>query len=1331
VVTHCGDGNGLPRRAIAAGHWLIVVIARARRGANGRNIGRRVGRGHGRLGNHRAGGILHRAGDGSRAGELRARHASEKITPLLPGPYTVTVAAPGFEGYKQENVTVDALATVSLNVKLTVGKANETVTITSAPPILETSDATLGGVMDNQMYSNLPLQMGSSGLPDQRRATDFEYLMPGVQGNFTSNNQSNNSGIVNGSGPSGGVSEIYIDGVNLPEAEQVGDPRFTWTAIGVDAIDQFQVQTAGVSSQYGGQGVQNYSIKSGGNAYHGSLYEYLRNTIFDAWRFTDKIPTTVVAPGGGAPSVCAFGSPATPSCVPGGVKPREIQNEFGIVLSGPIVKNKLFLFGNYGQYRNQNGAKAATMTIPTAAMLGFTQTGTPLGYADYSGYAVANGNTKTCIDSTKIGVAANGCIDIYDPATQTPAVNCTTCTRTVFPGIKNGVPTADIIPASRISGPANFYNKLMLPYELLASQTTYTNNLAYGTPTGLANWYSTGSIDYTQSSKDQIRLLIAFGRQSSTGPNNLSGLGPPFNVSQTFTPVTTVDILKDTFTINSHLVNQFAVGYGRYQSDSLTPNRQPQYAAGAAGILNMPAGQSLDGFPAITYSGAFTSPAAQGGYAWNNKINNTYTITDNLQWDFGKHSITIGGQVVDQQFNYYKVVSPSGPMAFQFNQAQTEGFSSGTTLNSQSGSSVASYLLGASNASSTSANVPGLGTRWLDPSFWVEDDYKVNNNLTLNLGLRWDIFPSIKEAHNLFTFLNPNGINSITGNRGTLEFAGNGDPAIFCNCKSPSPISLKNLAPRFGFALSVTPKTVIRASYDLNFARGDWTSGSQSGSPSTLGITPGASAPSNPSSEPYFYWDGTGCTNGTLNGIACGWTGSVQAPAPPAGGTSLAEYGTGETAILGTATALGMTYFDPYRGSRTPEFSNWSFGIQRQVTKDMSINISYVGSEGHFVSGGYVNPGRTNHLTENFAALAGFNINTAGTTVTPCSGASTATGCGTVSGASTLIGSKASAGAITAINGMGFAPPNPFGNGQTYLASNGVTGYYTAFPQFSGVSDTTNFNGNTNFHALEISLRQRAAHGLDFMLNYTFSKSMDDVGTFRVYDNPRLDRSLSVTDQPQNLTATAVYQLPFGHGHIGGDNFLVNAVGGGWSFSTIFSDHSGSPLVATGSGCGGTVLSQCMPKVIPGVAARQNAYGQNITAANGSPNYYATKQFLNNGAFTVNNAGTTANYNTLGGTNNQVFNIGQGPALYVPGNAPRVGADGVFSMGYYNVDLGIKRTFPVWENVKLQFEADVLNATNHVVWGSVNGGVGGTSYGFVTALANTPRDMQLSGRINW
>ena len=1239
------------------------------------------------------------------------------ITPLTPGLYSVSVVAKGFQQFIQENVTVDALATVGLPIKLTVGRTDETVTVSAAPPVLSTQDATLGGVMDNEMYSALPLMMGAGGNADQRRATDFAYLMPGVTN--VNINTTSQSGQVNGSGPAGNVQEIYIEGVNLPEADGVGDPRFTWTAIGVDAVDQFQVQTSGIGAQYSGQGVQNYSVKSGSNAYHGSIYEYIRNTMFDAWSFSSKVPAvTGVVPAG---QTCAYNSAPSSYCAPGGVKPREVMNEFGIVLSGPIWKNRLFLFGNYGQYRYQAGARPTQMTVPTLAMLGFADTsGTPLGYADFTGYAA--GNVKTAC------TLGTNCIDIYDPASQAPivgGVGCagtasSPCVRTVFRGIKNGVSTPDIIPASRISKPAAYYNKYWLPYEVLASQNIYTNNLVYGTPIGLANWYATGRIDYTVSQRNQVGVIVAFGRQSATGLNSGSGLNPPFNTTQSYHPVTTVDIVKDTFTITPHLINQFALGYGRYQSDSVTPNRQPQFSATGAGILNMPDGQASDGFPGITYTGTFTNPGGQGGYSWNNKINNTYTITDTVQWVKGKHNLTLGGQWVDVQFNYYRNVTNSSPFPVTFNQAQTEAFTTQTSLNTQTGSSVASYLLGAATGGTIQIGYPGLGTRWVDPSFWGQDDYKVTSKLTMNLGLRWDIYPSIKEAKNYFTFLNPTATNSITGNKGTLSFAGNGDPSQFCNCSNPSPIYWKNIAPRIGLAYSVNDKTVIRASYNVNFARGNWTSGSQSGSPSIIGLTPSGVPSASISSAPGFYWDATGCTAGALAGVPCGWNGSTAAPTPPVAGANLGTFGTTNTAALGNSGPT-ITYWDPYLGARTPEYLNWTFGIQRQVLRDMTINVSYVGSQGHFLSVSGANPDRNNKLHYAMAALAGYN--TSASAATPCSGAACT---------APLLAAKATAAAISQAAGLGFSAQNGYTGSSVYNTNNAISSYLTPFPQFAGVSDTTSFVGNTNYNALQLSLNQRMAHGLSFTLNYTYSKAIDDAGTLRLPENPRLDRSISTVNVPQNLVAFANYKLPFGHGHIGGDNFWVNALAGGWNLSGIYSYHSGTPLVATGTGCAGSgILNQCMPSLVQGQAVRNGVkYGQNVTAAQGSPNYYANIQYLNSGAFTVNNAGTAAQYGTQVG---QINYVGNGPTNYVPGTASRVGAGNAWSMGVYNVDMNVKRTFNVYKEWKLAFEAAAFNVTNHVYFGALNGGVGGTSYGFVGGPpgVNTPRYFQFSGRFSF
>jgi hypothetical protein len=1064
------------------------------------------------------------------------------------------------------------------------------------------------------------------------------------------------------------------------------------------------VQTTGYSSQYGGEGVQNYSIKQGTNQIHGALYDYLRNTSLDAWSFFAKTPVQL------APSTaaCTFASTPSSSCAPGGIKPGEHMNEYGLDLGGPILKNKLFLFYNFGGYRYSAGPKPQVQTMPTAAMLGYSQSGSSLGYADFSGYAAATG------------------YNIYDPANP-GSNNCagtaaSPCIRKQF--------SNNQIPANRISAAANYIDQFMLPYESLASQTAYSNNIVVGYPSGLSNWYTSGRIDYTISQSNQLSAIIAFGRQASTGPNAsgaANALGPPFNTSQSYAPQTTVDILKDTWTINSHTVNQFAAAFGRYRSLSVTPDEQPQYGASKLGLLNTPVGQASF-FPGITFSGE-DAPTKEANYDENLKVNNTYTLADNLQWLHGNHNLTFGGQLVEVQFNYVKNLTYSGPLGYTFSQTETEAFSNssglGTAMNSSSGSPVASYILGAVDSSSVSVGVPGLGSRWLDPSFWAEDDYKVNPKLTLNMGVRWDIWPSIHEVHNLFTWLNPTGQNSVTGNRGTLAFAGgSASDGYHTGVSNPSSIWYKNIAPRLGLAYAFDSKTVIRASYGLAFARGDWTSGSQSGSPSTTGLTPSASAPGGLSGSPSFYWDNTACSTGNANGVACGWTGSVAAAAPPAGGTSLAEFGTANTTALGKA-GVSLTYWDPYLGSRTPEYINWTFGVERQLTNNMSISISYVGSEGHFISTGSNKAigSRNNELPENLAALAGYTA-----TGAPCTGTSCT---------APLLGAKTTAADLAEAATLGFSVLNPYNTANaTYYASNSVNQYYVPFPQFSGISDTTGFVGNENWNALELSLRQRPVHGLNFMVNYTYSKSIDDLGTFRVGDNQRLDRSLSQGDMPQNLTGTVVYAIPAGKGHLWGDNFAWRSVASNWSLSGITSYHSGSPIPVTGSGCGGSgILNQCMPNIVSGQPARINGgYGKHVTAAQGSANYIGYIPYINPQAFSVSQSGTPKPF-TYGNNATQYtqgVNVGAGAALYVPGNAPRVAALNLWGPSSYDVDLGINRSFPIYHETAFQFRIDMLNVTNHVVFNAPNAVVnGGSAFGTISGQANQPRDFQVSGRISW
>ena len=288
------------------------------------------------------------------------------VSPLDPDIYVLSVAAPGFKGVTQQNVHVNALEVADVPVSLAVGSSSETVTVDTAPPQLETSNATLGATMENDMYSALPIEMGAYGNPDQRRATDFAFLMPGVQGNNTNGNPTTNTGIVNGSGSRGAVSAVYVDGIPFVRAGGNGDPRYVWTAISVDAVDQFQVQTSGYSAIYEGQGIQNYTIKQGGNKYHGGVYEFFRNTALDTWGFFGPAN---INPATGKPS-----------------KPIEHSNEYGVNLSGPLVpfgkwRDKLFFFGNYNGFR-YSSQTPTQLTFPTPAQQkgDFSAAGLPVIY---------------------------------------------------------------------------------------------------------------------------------------------------------------------------------------------------------------------------------------------------------------------------------------------------------------------------------------------------------------------------------------------------------------------------------------------------------------------------------------------------------------------------------------------------------------------------------------------------------------------------------------------------------------------------------------------------------------------------------------------------------------------------------------------------------------------------------------------------------------------------------------------------------------------------------------------------------------------------------------
>ena len=250
---------------------------------------------------------------------------------LLPaGQYSVTVTASGFQTVTQPRVVVDALDTVSLDLKLPIGAANQSVTVDAAPSMLKTDDVALGGTMQNNVYDSLPLAMNASA----RDPSAFAGLVVGVN-NYSTQPAGPSTGSFNGGQTY--QNETYIEGLPLTNAGTESDTRNLAFGISVEAVEQFQVETTGAKAMYEGQGVSNYVLKSGGNQFHGGVFEYFRNTVFDARGFF--APTT----------------------------PIEHQNEFGGTISGPIRKNKAFFFGNYDGYRFVSATPPQFQSIPTLA----------------------------------------------------------------------------------------------------------------------------------------------------------------------------------------------------------------------------------------------------------------------------------------------------------------------------------------------------------------------------------------------------------------------------------------------------------------------------------------------------------------------------------------------------------------------------------------------------------------------------------------------------------------------------------------------------------------------------------------------------------------------------------------------------------------------------------------------------------------------------------------------------------------------------------------------------------------------------------------------------
>lgn len=763
-------------------------------------------------------------------------HGYYTIPYLAPGTYDVSVEAPGFSISTVSGVHLTVNLMTSVDVTLKVGSISQNVTVQANAIQLETENSELGATFNRQQITELP-QLG-------RNAYNLDLLSPGVLPEQSSALQAQiNGGMAN-------TSNVLLDGGTQVNSS-TGDIAITPPA---ESIGQFKLLTNNFSAEYGmsGGGVITATTLAGTNDFHGSAYEYLRNTILNAngwYRNYVNLPRAPVH-----------------------------NNLFGFSVGGPVLipklyhgRNKTFFFVNL-EWNPSTAPDAITGTVPTAAM----RTG------DFSGLVDQNGKQ----------------IKIYDPNTTTLVPGTTnTWTRSQFS--YNGVP--NVIPPNRLNDIAQ---KVLSYYPLPNNpgiQGIYNNYIASPTrTTSHDNIFARVDQNFGSSHKAFIRI----GRVSSNASTptvtlafpQAGGNGDPgISLNTAWTGA-----VSDTWTIRPNLLAEFRGNFDR------TLLQTQMYSAGFdAGSLGLPGSFAnrieTPIFPAFTIGDE--SPLGPTSSASFTDAEGSYEGQAHLTWVTGPHTVKAGFDYLFVYFNEFRPTWPAGN--FSFGRDYTQG-PNPTVAGTDQGWGFASFLLGLPDGGEITKD-PSLAASQKNIDGYVEDDYKVTDNLTLNLGLRYDVLTGFTDRHNQFAWFDPQKPDPVLGLPGSLQFAGVGG-----NSRNQTDTDYTNFSPRLGFAWQLGQKTAIRGGYGLFYT-------TNSGG-SVLGSGPQAA------------------TNVYLGPP------SPAPNTPPPGGTLDNPFVSGYLDPPNYLVGSGIG--DPFRSGTLPLLQSRNLSIQRALSGSTVLTVSYAGSRG-------------------------------------------------------------------------------------------------------------------------------------------------------------------------------------------------------------------------------------------------------------------------------------------------------------------------------------------------------------------------------------------------
>ena len=1153
------------------------------------------------------------------------------FTPLRIGHYTLSVAAPGFAKTTQENITVNVAQTVQVNVALKLGAATETVDVTTAPPLLQTADASVGQVVTERSVNDLPL--------NGRNFTFLAQLGAGTQTPQADTRGNAASGAFSANGLRPAQNNYLLDGIdnNSNAVDFLNGTNFI-VLPPVDAISEFKVQTADFSAELGRSAgaVLNATIKSGTNSIHGAVWEFFRNDKLDAadW-FEDNA----------------------------GIKKGKLrQNQFGFSVGGPIIKDKVFFFGDYEGFRRVQGT-VETGTVPTAAEVaskftnlsdlitsqgGKTQTdalgrtiplGTVLDPATTRSVTAGQADQTSGIVATKSGY-------VRDPFGTCPAGT------TTFTLASCGL---NQLPANRLDPVAV---KLLGLYPA-PNTSSFTSNYAVSPSVFEHKNAFDVRLDIDPTNKDQVFGRFSYVDDPQFIPGIFGGIADGGGFQQGLqTALSTQSVVGYTHIFTPQTINVVHVGFNHLHTTRFGPEGATNGIPAQFGIQGIPQFPENGGLPSIGIGGLQT--LGSNAFLPSDEISQTLQVTDDFTKVWRAHSFKAGIESQNVKFSTLQPGFSRGNFDFNGTYTDIPQQNNGNTGRAQflltpQASTVANgvdYSGGADSINASNNNKTYDAKRYL--AVYLQDDWKVNAKLTLNLGVRWDYFGPIRETNggqaNFIQSGPPNGTPTFL-----IPASGKDNRTL-----SPSFIALlakdgialeqtdkygqglvqvpkTNFAPRVGFAYEVNPRLVVRGGFGIFF-----------NSFENQGYGPNIGE-----NYPFvFNFSFSPQTAGTTNGLQSVSPISYNTPwagCPTAGPGSTATIGAGLSCVAFTPTAVngrGLGLQGLQFNYQTPQTLSTNFTVQYSITRSLSAQASYVFTQG-----------------KNLQAGIGQNN-------------------------------------VTALLPNGTSTTN---------TTNPGAGGTIPFPDFSAGSSYQATVGQSDYNGLQTKLEQQYSNGLSFLLAYTYSKTLSDggdllnggsLGGFRAPSvpglGPNFDRGLADFDIRQVLHFSGGYELPVGKGKrfMSDASRPVNALLGGWSINYITTLQGGQPITlfcptATTAGTG------CFDVRVPGQDPKLGLH----TDSQGKLNWFGNPKAFQQPCEL--------------GPNGPIPDT---PAGCIPltGSAVLGGKPATTrGPGFHRLDCSLFKDIPINQRFSMQFRTEFFNIFNHPNFNSP--GFGGNG---VVAISN-------------